>query len=525
MIKLLSIKEASDWASQYLNKNVTSSNISYLIQYGVVKKYFDNGRSSVNQYDLINYYDSYHGKRETEWKEKLGNDLNWHLSFDFLKEKDTTKHIHRIHPYKGKFIPQLVEYFLDNNIDNFKKEVYFNKGDIILDPFSGSGTTLVQSNELGIHSIGIDVSVFNTLIANVKIKKIDFKGLEDEIETISKDLNKYILNQTNSKFEYNLSKELNLYNKQYFPSPEYKVKVRNKDIIECNYTPNKVKEFNVIFDNLIEKHKIQLKQNNLNTFLDKWYSNPVRKEIDFVYKKLNNVKDIDIKNILTIILSRTIRTCRSTTHADLSTLKEPVFSPYYCKKHGKICKPLFSILSWWKRYSKDTMKRLKEFDKLRTNTLQHCLQGDARNIDIISKLEKSNPKLSELVKRKKIKGIFSSPPYVGLIDYHKQHAYAYDLFDLPMNDELEIGPLFKGQGIKARNSYIDGVSQVLLNTKKYLVKDYDIFLVANDKYNMYQSIAQKADMKIVNQFNRPVLNRTEKNKSAYSEIIFHLKSK
>ena len=80
-------------------------------------------------------------------------------------------------------------------------------------------------------------------------------------------------------------------------------------------------------------------------------------------------------------------------------------------------------------------------------------------------------------------------------------------------------------GIKARNSYIDGVSQVLLNTKKYLVKDYDIFLVANDKYNMYQSIAQKADMKIVNQFNRPILNRTEKNKSAYSEIIFHLKSK
>lgn len=31
-------------------------------------------------------------------------------------------------------------------------------------------------------------------------------------------------------------------------------------------------------------------------------------------------------------------------------------------------------------------------------------------------------------------------------------------------------------------------------------------------------------MKIVNQFKRPVLNRTEKDKRAYSEIIFHLKN-
>ena len=30
-------------------------------------------------------------------------------------------------------------------------------------------------------------------------------------------------------------------------------------------------------------------------------------------------------------------------------------------------------------------------------------------------------------------------------------------------------------------------------------------------------------MKIVNRFKRPVLNRVEKDKSAYSETIFHLK--
>jgi hypothetical protein len=42
---------------------------------------------------------------------------------------------------------------------------------------------------------------------------------------------------------------------------------------------------------------------------------------------------------------------------------------------------------------------------------------------------------------------------------------------------------------------------------------------------MYPTIAENAGMKIVKQFKRPVLNRTEKDKGAYSEIIFHFKAK
>ena len=49
--------------------------------------------------------------------------------------------------------------------------------------------------------------------------------------------------------------------------------------------------------------------------------------------------------------------------------------------------------------------------------------------------------------------------------------------------------------------------------------------MANDKFNLYPTIASKANMKIINTYNRPVLNRTEKDKSAYSETIFHMKEK
>ena len=57
------------------------------------------------------------------------------------------------------------------------------------------------------------------------------------------------------------------------------------------------------------------------------------------------------------------------------------------------------------------------------------------------------------------------------------------------------------------------------------MEDFEIFLVANDKYNLYPSIAEKSNLCIIEQFKRPVLNRTEKDKGAYSEIIFRLKEK
>lgn len=522
--EILSIKQASEWATKYLNKVVTTSNISYLIQYGRVRKIGENGSTSIAKKDLLKYYESFAGKRETDWKDRLGDDLNWALSFEQYKESETTKHVHRLHPYKGKFIPQLVEYFLDNHTDKFKKETYFKNGDIILDPFCGSGTTLVQASELGIHAIGSDVSAFNTMISNVKVGNYDLIEIKKEVDKISFALIGFLAKTNTAEFEDRLLEELNKFNNMYFPVPEYKYKLKQGLIDERSYGSDKESEFLPVYNKLVKEYKIGVRQIKSDTFLDKWYLQHVRTEIDFVKSLTDKVKDNNTRNILRVILSRTIRSCRATTHADLATLKEPIISTYYCGKHGKVCKPLFSILKWWESYSTDTIKRLAQFAKLRSKTNQVCLAGDSRTKDIFGELKKQNPDFFKLAKKSKIKGIFSSPPYVGLIDYHEQHAYAYDLFGFERKDELEIGPLYKGQGKAAKQSYIQGLSDVLNNAKKYLVDDYDIFLVANDKYNMYPTIAENAGMKIVNQFKRPVLNRTEKDKAAYAEIIFHLKS-
>ena len=578
--KLLTLKEASLWAGNFLKREISESNISYLIQYGKIKKYSKAKSLCVCLEELKKYYESQSFLKEKSWKKQLGSDLNWALSFDHLREKDTTKHVHRLHPYKGKFIPQLVEYFIDNKTDAFKKEVYFKKEDVILDPFCGSGTTLVQANEMGMHSIGLDISRFNCLIGESKLLDYNIPSLKKEVQRIEQALDTYLKTHSLLDFEKDLSQSLTKFNNSYFPSPDFKYQLARKKIDELSYSKEKEKEFLRIYNQLVKKHGVLLSPlnsksfensnigsfknpshfksfknsnthstwalnknppdiNSSKSFLDKWYIPSIRQEIDFLFKEIqktqgnsqgnNQGKDqrqtqANNKKLLSVILSRAIRSCRATTHFDLATLKQPQVTSYYCFKHKKICKPLFSMRSWFKRYAKDSLKRIEDFSKLKTSAFYAFLPADSRTVSLFDEIKKTQPDFYKLLKQKKIKGVFSSPPYVGQIDYHTQHAYSYDLFNFKRKDQLEIGPLYKGQGAKAKQSYIEGISQVLKNSKPFLSKDFDIFLVANDKHQLYLSIAQKAGLKIINQFKRPVLNRTERDKNPYSESIFHLKN-
>jgi len=347
--------------------------------------------------------------------------------------------------------------------------------------------------------------------------------VHEEIRKISIALKKYLIEANHIAFEAELTAALTQFNNTFFPSPEFKYQVRKGEINQMKYGQQKANEFRKTYDGLVAKYNITIQNKREDSFLDKWYIEPVRKEIEFVFRLINQIKDTDTKKVVALILSRTMRSCRATTHADLATLVEPVVSTYYCRKHGKICKPLFSILGWWERYSQDTIKRLAYFQKIRTATFQHCFTGDSRSIDIFSELHQQDQPFADFALRNKVNGIFSSPPYVGLIDYHEQHAYAYDLFGFERKDEFEIGPLFRGQGREARESYLVGISDVLINCRRFLTDDYDIFIVANDKYNLYPQIVERAGMKIIDEFKRPVLYRTEKNKMPYSEKIFHIK--
>src|SRR5205814_10249927 len=100
----------------------------------------------------------------------LDLDLSW--SGRELPERERTKHVHRLHPYLGKFIPQLVE-------ELFRRHVPTNGR--VLDPFAGSGTTLVQALESGHDSTGIDIAAFNCLLMGVKTRQYNLFSLEHDL--------------------------------------------------------------------------------------------------------------------------------------------------------------------------------------------------------------------------------------------------------------------------------------------------------------------------------------------------------
>ncbi len=522
--ELLTVAQASTWATRQLRRNVTPSNISYLVKYGQLPAVDRNGALRIKIQDLEQYYKTQAKKRENHYKKKLGDDINWRLSFEQYKESETTKHVHRLHPYKGKFIPQLVEYFLGDHTDEFKQETCFAPGDIVLDPFCGSGTTLIQSNELGIHAVGVDVSPFNAMISNLKLCRVDLGLLSQAAAEVSRAIAHNPDGQSARALEEELLEELRTFNSKHFPSPEFRRKVKAGEIDEDAYGTKCSGLFRSTYLNILRKHSVSnLIDSESSNFIKSWYLPSVLSEMRSAQDVINQISDRLTRDVLRLILSRSVRSSRATTHSDLATLVRQVTETYYCSKHSKVCKPIFSMLNWWKRYSSDTIKRKSQFEKLRTNTLQTCLIGDSRSLDIPSELALTNSGFESLLEEQKIHGIFSSPPYVGLIDYHEQHAYAYELFDLPRNDDLEIGPLSGGRNRTARENYVADISEVLLNCQKYMTDNCNIFLVANDKFNLYPQIAECSGLSIFKEYKRPVLNRAEGNKGTYAETIFHMK--
>lgn len=364
-------------------------------------------------------------------------DLNLNWRECDLPEKLRTKHVHRLHPYLGKFIPQLVEVFLRK---------YQPK--LVYDPFCGSGTTLVEANALGISSVGVDVSIFNTLLASVKVAKYDLRLLKQELFDI---LSKVRQSQTDTLFS---------------------------------------QSENISFEE--------------SKYLSTWFAPQSRKEL-LLYKSL--IPNYTYQDLLRVILSRSARSARLTTHFDLDFPKKPQTEPYYCYKHSRTCEPVQEAFKFLRRYTIDTYHRIEEFSKIRTDTTTKILHGDARNVELPSGID----------------CLITSPPYIGLIDYHKQHKYAYELLGLQNNETREIGRPCSGSSVSAQKLYIKNINEVLSHAAEYMTDDARMIIVVNDKYDLFDP--KKIGFEREGRVERHVNRRTGRRNGAFYESILIWKKK
>lgn len=371
--------------------------------------------------------------------------LNW--TERDLPERLRTKHVHRLHPYLGKFIPQLVEVFLRK---------FFAPGQTVLDPFVGSGTTLIQANELGIHSVGYDISAFNVLLCRAKTLEYDLPLLKREIFGA--------LEKTRNTLQSQQDQLCLLYERpaEYMPTLE----TTDHEYLLTWYAPRALQEL------LTYRHFIE--------------------DGDFQYK-----------DILRVILSRSARSARLTPHYELDFPKQPQREPYWCYKHRRICEPTQEAFKFLERYSEDTWRRVREFAQVRTSAEVRVYHADSRYREFPPE-----------------DGVITSPPYVGLIDYHEQHAYAYALLGLRDLREQEIGSASQGSSEKARQKYIDDITIVLKNALRAMPSGGVMVIIANDKYQLYPAIGASLGVMEEAVLTRHVNRRTGRRSTEFFESIF-----
>lgn len=355
--------------------------------------------------------------------------LNWRERD--LPERLRTKHVHRLHPYLGKFVPHLVEIFLRKY-----------RPAMVVDPFCGSGTTLVEAKALGVESFGCDVSEFNCLLSRVKTADYDVNLVEQEILDA------------------------------YYRSDE-----------TCGQM-------------LFEKRATY----DTSDYLREWFAPQALNELQ-CYRAL--IQDYYYQDLLKVILSRSARSARLTTHFDLDFPKKPQVEPYQCYKHSRVCSPTQNARQFLKRYSMDAIKRIREFASLQSEARAEVVSGDSRNVEF--------PQCDLVV---------TSPPYVGLIDYHEQHRYAYELLGLPWNEDSEIGAAKRGTSQTAQATYRDNIEQVFRNVSRSLNRDGRIVVVIHDRRNLYREIADDLGLEVETELHRRVNRRTGRRSSEFYESIF-----
>jgi hypothetical protein len=355
----------------------------------------------------------------------LDLDLSW--SEAALPERERTKHVHRLHPYHGKFIPQLVEVLLDR---------YVEPGGHVLDPFAGSGTTLVQALESGYDATGVDVAAFNCLLMRVKTAQYDLAELGEELR-----------------------------------------------------------------DACARVESLPARGARASRYVRTWYA--VRAAAELLgFREL--IADYRHADVLRVVLSRAARSARRAAHFDLEAPREPQVGEYWCHKHRRECRPVESAAGFLRRYTLDTAKRIEEFARVRdTERDAHVLHGDGRELRLDGPFD----------------AVLTSPPYPGLIDYHEQHRYAYELLGLDDRREREIGAAALGTSAAALEEYRSGIAAVLAQAAAELRPGAPVLVVVNDRRGLYPEILERAGLRLECRHRRHVNRRTGRRAGEYFEDV------
>ena len=115
--------------------------------------------------------------------------------------------------------------------------------------------------------------------------------------------------------------------------------------------------------------------------------------------------------------------------------------------------------------------------------------------------------------------MITSPPYPGLIDYHEQHRYAYELLGLEDKRAEEIGAAEAGTSKAAIASYVEDMIAVFKNTGEQLAPRAPVVIVVNDSRLLYPEILEGSSLEVDRRHTRHVNRRTGRRSGEFFEEV------
>lgn len=104
-------------------------------------------------------------------KNRKYKDEGW----DF-RDADTKEYTHCFHNYPAMMIPQIARELL---------KIYGNEGGWLLDPYFGTGTSLVEASLYGMNSVGCDINPLARLIAKAKTTLLSLHTLDLHLKELN----------------------------------------------------------------------------------------------------------------------------------------------------------------------------------------------------------------------------------------------------------------------------------------------------------------------------------------------------
>ena len=307
----------------------------------------------------------------------------------------------------------------------------------MLDPFAGSGTTLVQALESGYDAVGVDIAAFNCLLMRVKTARYNAFVLERE------------LRDALARFG---ASELEA------DAPADRLRRR---VVRAAGGRASCSRFRSL------------------------------------------IGDYEHADVLRVVLARAARSARLTTHFDLDFPRAPQRGPYWCHKHRRECRPV-ERAEHSSAATRSTRSRGSRRSRasVREGARRPCCTATRASSSSAGRSTRSSP-------RRRIP---------GLIDYHEQHRYAYELLGLDDRREREIGAAARGTSKAALAAYSTG-SPACSRVARGAAARRARLIVVNDRRDLYPEILERAGLRLDERLRRHVNRRTGRRAGEYFEDV------